>query len=135
MSKNKSIGDFYENQAVQWVLSENLTIVARNYNVPKIGEIDIIAQSVKTLPNGKAYKTLIFIEVRARKRGRFATSVQSITPAKQRKITQAAMKFVQDFDKFGEYDCRFDVMAFDYDDIGVSRQWIKSAFLAMPFND
>lgn len=130
MSQNKRIGDFYENRAVDWIKSENLTIIARNYNVPKVGEIDIIAESIEMLSIGKVRKTLVFIEVRARKRGHFLTSVQSITATKQRKIIHSAMHFLQEFDEFNGHDCRFDVIVFDYtNDQDVKSEWIKSAFL------
>ena len=127
----KSIGDFYENRAIDWIKSEHLTVIARNYNVPKVGEIDIIAESVDTLANGRIRKTLVFIEVRARKRGQFASGVESITTDKQRKIIQSAMHFLQEFDEFNGHDCRFDVIVFDYKDgEDATGEWIKAAFLA-----
>ena len=126
----KSIGDFYENRAIDWIKSEHLTVIARNYNVPKVGEIDIIAQSIDTLANGRIRKTLVFIEVRARKRGQFASGVESITTDKQRKIIHAAMHFLQEFDEFNGHDCRFDVIVFDYKDgEDATGEWIKAAFL------
>ncbi|KDN24565.1 hypothetical protein MBO_08302 [Moraxella bovoculi 237] len=127
----KSIGDFYENRAVDWIESEHLTVIARNYNVPKVGEIDIVAKCIDALASGRIRKTLVFIEVRARKRGQFASSAESITTAKQYKIIHAAMHFLQEFDEFNEYDCRFDVIVFDYADGEDARgEWIKAAFLA-----
>lgn len=73
--------------------SEHLTVIARNYNVPKVGEIDIVAACIDALANGRIRKTLVFIEVRARKRGQFASSAESITTTKQHKIIHAAMHF------------------------------------------
>lgn len=124
------IGDYYETLAVRQVLADGLTIVACNYHASRLGEIDIIATQTHTDRLGRVLQTLVFIEVRARKRGQFASGVQSITPAKQRKIIQAAQHFVQHHPEFANHDCRFDVMVFDHDGVGaVQAQWLRAAFL------
>lgn len=126
----KAIGDFYENLAVAWVLIKGLKVVARNFHVSKVGEIDIIAEHEQMTVTGKQRQTLIFIEVRARKQGQFASSLESITPAKQRRIIQAAGHFLQQHPQFAHHDCRFDVIAFDGGAEDDTRQWIEAAFLA-----
>ncbi|OOR89648.1 YraN family protein [Moraxella caviae] len=130
------MGDYFEQQAVEFLQAQGLTIIARNYHAidaKKIGEIDIIATSSQTV-RGRAQNTLIFVEVRARKQmthAQFATSLETITPTKRRRIIAAAEHFLQQSPKFAEYDCRFDVVAFDVDEKGVSvPQWIVAAFLA-----
>jgi putative endonuclease len=62
-----------------WLLRLKLyRILARRFKVPG-GEIDLVA--IKG-------KTLVFIEVKAR--GTLATALESITPAQQRRIANAA---------------------------------------------
>lgn len=124
------IGDYYETLAVHQVLADGLTIVACNYHAPRLGEIDIIATQAHTDRLGRVLQTLVFIEVRARKLGKFANGVQSITPAKQRKIIRAAQHFVQHYPEFTNHDCRFDVMVFDHDGVESAKaQWLRAAFL------
>lgn len=124
------IGDYYEALAVHQVLADGLTIVACNYHAPRLGEIDIIATQTHTDRLGRVLQTLVFIEVRARKLGKFANGVQSITPAKQRKIIRAAQHFVQHYPEFTNHDCRFDVMVFDHDGVESAKaQWLRAAFL------
>lgn len=128
----RRIGDAYENRACQMLQAGGLDIITRNYHASKLGEIDIIAQECKTNRFGQMVRTIIFVEVRARRHRHqpFVSSVQSITIAKQRKIIQAAEYFLQHHESFAGYDCRFDVIVFDEFGERATGEWIKSAFLA-----
>lgn len=131
----KRVGNAYENRACQMVQDGGLAIIMRNYNVPRLGEIDIIAEECKTNRLGRLVKTLVFIEVRVRRHGQyhqFASAIESITPAKQSKIIAAANHFLQNHVEFIKHDCRFDVIAFDeYGKNGQNSMsyWLKAAFL------
>ncbi len=71
-----------EEAAARFLEQRGYRILARNFNVPRIGELDIVA-----LREG----TVHIVEVRARQRGsRFGTGADSITPSKIRRIRNAA---------------------------------------------
>ncbi|MDO5651366.1 MAG: YraN family protein [Moraxella sp.] len=131
----KTIGDYYEALACEFLYKQGLTIITTNYTAANVGEIDIIAYDDKVLPNGRHYPTVVIVEVRKRKHNRFASSLETITKAKQRRLIATASHFLQDERYQGAIDkncdCRFDVLAFDVDkDGGVHQEWLQGAFLA-----
>lgn len=134
-TSTKRIGDVYETHACQMVQAKGLEIIARNYHAARLGEIDIIATEYRTDRAGRTIKTLVFIEVRARRHGRqvYALGAESITPTKQRKIIQAAQHFMQQHEQFADFDCRFDVIVFDeftkHSYAHHDGEWIQAAFL------
>jgi len=106
-------GDRYEEEAIAFLSQKGLTLVARNYQC-KLGEIDLITMDGDTI---------IFVEVRFRKSSSFGGAAVSVTRAKQRKISLAALHYLQS-KKSDNAPCRFDVLAFGETDI----QWIQDAF-------
>jgi len=118
----KSLGDSYEEKAADWLNSQGLELIARNYRA-KTGEIDIIAIQERTL---------VFIEVRARSHPAFAGAAASVTRRKQQRILRTAQCFMQSRRKFSDYPCRFDVIAFEPPQSGSNNEinWIRSAFTA-----
>lgn len=120
-------GDAFEERAAALLMAADLQIIARNYLVPKIGEIDIIALERRE-HRGRAIAELVFIEVRSRRRSDFGTAIDSITPAKQAKIRQSAEYFLAAHPEYGELGCRFDVVVFDLNDHTVTPEWLVSAF-------
>jgi len=82
-----------------WALRLSGWRILKHRYKTKVGEIDLIA---------KKRKTIAFVEVKARKTREDALS--AITPASQRRITQAAKLFVSEHPKAGFYTLRFDVM-------------------------
>lgn len=62
-------------------------IIARNYNVPQLGELDIVS-----LRQGCLYA----VEVKARKRGRTAGSRGAFSAAKQYRTRRALRLFMQE---------------------------------------
>lgn len=119
-SKSTAIGRLFEQQASDFLVAQGLNILAANYTVPKVGEIDIVA-----IDGG----TLVFVEVKARKSSSFATATESVTFAKQQKIIRTAEHFLMIHDEFAHHDCRFDVIAFDIHRQSSHCQWIQGAFL------
>lgn len=117
---SKQTGRQFEGQACEYLGGQGLTIIATNYIAPLLGEIDLIA---------KDGKTLVFVEVKARKRSQFGLAIETITPSKQRKIIRTAHHFLQQYPEYADLDCRFDVIGFDIFEKTTQITWIKHAFL------
>lgn len=81
-------GSYFEQQASQFLQGHGLIFIAKNWQQPKVGEIDLVMLEV-----GQAWSTLVFIEVRQRRRSSFGNAALSVTKAKQRKIINTAKYF------------------------------------------
>lgn len=117
----KTIGDGFEERAATWLQCRGLHVVARNFRA-RTGEIDIIARDDTRL---------VFIEVRARARGRYASAAASVTRRKQQRIARTAQLFLQCNPQLAHLPCRFDVVAFDRtgtDQCSAEPMWIRGAF-------
>ena len=101
-------GSRFERQACEFLQAQGLILVAQNWQQPKVGELDLIM-----LEKGQAWSTLVFIEVRQRQRSGFGDAALSVTKNKQNKIIKAARYFLQQHPEYSEYECRFDVIAYD----------------------
>lgn len=101
-------GSRFEQQACEFLQAQGLTLVAQNWQQPKVGELDLIM-----IEKGQSWSTLIFIEVRQRQRSGFGDAALSVTKNKQRKIIKAARYFLQQHPEYSDYECRFDVIAYD----------------------
>lgn len=98
-------------------LEENgYVILERNYRVPE-GEIDIIAR------DGGA---IVFVEVKARRSGRFGAPGHAVTPSKQRKISLAALRYLKAAGHRGA--ARFDVASVRSEKGRVHVEIIRNAF-------
>ncbi|GLS26385.1 YraN family protein [Marinibactrum halimedae] len=118
-SSPSSSGQLAEQAAKVHLESQGLQWVNSNYRC-KMGEIDLI------MLDGN---TLVFVEVRLRKRNHFATALESITPRKQQKIIKAAHRFLSQHPHFQHHNCRFDVIGMDYtSNKPCNIEWITSAF-------
>ncbi len=96
----KKIGNKAENQALKYLKKHGLRLVKKNY-LTKIGEIDIIM-----LDND----TLVFIEVRYRTNNYYGDAITSVNYNKQKKIIRTAKVFLQQYPKYEDFICRFDVI-------------------------
>jgi len=99
-----------EDAALAYLQQHGLKLVERNF-LCKGGEIDLIMQDEHSL---------VFVEVRMRNDRAFGGAAASITPAKQRRLINAAQQFLQRYRM--PPACRFDVIAID----GESLQWLKN---------
>ena len=102
-SKNlskKEIGDKGEELAVRHLKRQGYKILERNFSVPKIGEIDIVAADGEYL---------CFVEVRLRSRTDFGTPAQTVTPKKQHRLVNAAQCYITQRKQENRY-IRFDVV-------------------------
>lgn len=108
-----------ESAAQAFLEHQGLTLIARNVR-SKWGEIDLI------MLHGQI---LVFVEVRLRKRNRFATAAESIDRRKQQRLRATADSFRLRHKNLQDRPCRFDVIAYDVerDTLG-EPQWIRRAF-------
>jgi putative endonuclease len=113
-------GRRYEEAAERFLLGKGLRTVAKNFSC-RAGEIDLVM-------NDRG--TLAFVEVRYRARGALVAPLETITPAKQRRIATTAAAFLQKHAEFATRPCRFDAIAVDGDLDGLRFDWIKDAFSA-----
>jgi putative endonuclease len=112
----KQIGDAGESRAADFLLSQGVQLLARNFRV-KGGEIDLI---------GRDGAVTIFVEVRARSvrpGADFGGAAASITPRKQRRIILAARHWLA---RHGDTACRFDCVLIENERL----EWLQDAFRA-----
>lgn len=125
-------GNYYEQLACEFLQRQGLTLVAKNWQQPKVGELDLVM-----LQLGPKRPTLVFVEVRQRQRSNFGDAALSVTARKQAKVIKTAQYFLQQYPHYADYECRFDVVVYDIDK-GLSTQkqpncqpnWLISAFVA-----
>jgi putative endonuclease len=115
----QAIGRQTEQLALDYLGHRGLRLLERNFRC-RYGEIDLIM-----LDN----IVVVFVEVRFRQCGRFASAAASIDGRKQRKLCQTAGYFLARYPQFHASPVRFDVVAFD----GPSQQeftlqWLPDAF-------
>ena len=80
-------GDHFETLAKYYLEAQGLTFFAKNWHYKNLGELDLVMLE----PTQKT-PCLVIVEVRQRKASQFGTSLDSITPAKQRKIIKQRKK-------------------------------------------
>ncbi len=95
--RNRWLGDQGEREAARFLRARGLKVLLRGYRTDH-GEVDLIARDGGTL---------VFVEVKARRRGEPA---EAVTPEKQRRLTLAALHFLKRHGLL-EQPCRFDVVA------------------------
>jgi len=119
---HRQAGNRAEQLAARFLGQRGLTVLHRNYRC-RAGEIDVIAR------DGEA---LVFIEVRLRNNLTHGAAVETVTPAKQRRIIRSASHFLLQNPVFSDIPCRFDVLGIRTDGEGAFRfSWIKDAFHAV----
>lgn len=96
--KQYDAGVYYEKQAEAYLVSRGMTPLASRFRAGD-GEIDLI------LLDGP---TVVFVEVKARPKGRAGAGLLAITPAKQKRIAHAAALFLLErewTDRPVRFDC------------------------------
>lgn len=85
MTRNQDIGRRSEDFVSDFLVSRGAEILARNYAVARVGEIDIIC----------AYnEKILVIEVKSRDvNERFGSPEEAVTPSKQKKIMQTMVAY------------------------------------------
>ena len=105
MSAGSLRGKEGERAAAELLKAQGYRILARNYRT-RWGEIDLIAEDGRTL---------VFVEVKARRDDRFGGPGAAITPAKQARIARLAQQYLA-WRRLGDRLCRFDVVMILGDD-------------------
>ena len=126
-------GGVFEQHACEFLQAQGLMLVAKNWQQPKVGELDLVM-----IETGSAWSTLVLIEVRQRQSSVYGDAALSVTASKQRKVIKAAQCFLQQHPEYQNYECRFDVVAYntsshrmpDTQSVARSPEWIKGAFVA-----
>lgn len=111
------IGALAENVALAYLKQQGLTFIQRNYHT-SCGEIDLIMQD---------NEDIVFIEVRYRMGTSLEVPLESITLAKQQKVTKAANLYCH-IHRLENCPIRFDVVAIVYQANKFDFYWIKQAF-------
>lgn len=99
---NKGIGNLGEDLAVSFLEGKRYRILERNYRC-KGGEVDIVARDPRD-------KSLVFVEVKARRDLSYGVPQLAVTPFKQRQISKAALTWLAKH-RQQDTDARFDVIA------------------------
>ena len=117
LNRQQQFGKRSERLAAEFLKRTGYRILETNYR-SKLGEIDIIAREKGTL---------VFVEVKARNTSRFGSPKAAVTPAKQRKISMAALDYLKRSGQTGA-SARFDVVAIDTASGKIDIEVIKNAF-------
>jgi putative endonuclease len=117
LNRQQRFGEKSERLAAAYLKLKGYRIIETNYR-SSVGEIDIIAWEKGTL---------VFVEVKARRSSRFGSPKGAVTPAKQRKISMAALDYLK---RSGQDDARarFDVVAIDTEMGRPDIEVVKNAF-------
>ena len=121
----KARGDAAEALALAYLQRQGLRLVWRNFRTPGRGggEIDLILRE----PDG----TLVFVEVRQRRRSSHGGAAASVSALKQRRLVFAARHFLLRLERVPP--CRFDVLALQGAGEALQIEWIRAAFCADGF--
>jgi len=95
-----ALGQWGEQQAVDFLRQQGLKILSRNYRTP-LGEIDIVARS---------RTELLFVEVKTRRGTGFGLPQEAVGARKQRQIIRTAQWYLKQ-EKCWKLQPRFDVVA------------------------
>ncbi len=96
---NRAVGNIGEELAVKYLIEHNFTIIDRNKNFGRMGEIDIIASDSDALA---------FIEVKRLQTKSFGHPIDRISKTKQRRICQMAELYLAEYST--DKDIRFDAI-------------------------
>ncbi len=117
LNRQQRFGKKSERLAAEFLKRTGYRILETNYR-SKLGEIDIIAREKGTI---------VFVEVKARNTSRFGSPKGAVTPAKQRKISMAALDYLKRAGQTGA-SARFDVVAIDTAAGKIDIEVVKNAF-------
>ena len=116
MKVNKrKVGAFYEELAADYLISQGVMILERNYR-NRLGEIDLIGMT--------ADGWLIFVEVKYRSSEYSGNPLAAVDSKKQWVISRVAVEYLKNRYRSMDVRCRFDVVGIERDEIC----WVKNAF-------
>jgi putative endonuclease len=111
-SDRQNLGKQGEDLACRELERRGYAVLARRYR-SRFGEIDIVCRS---------NRTIVFVEVRARRTTRYGRAAESVVPRKRRRIAAIALDYLAWTGQVGA-PCRFDVVAIDA--IGSERETLR----------
>jgi putative endonuclease len=120
MTTDHILGKLGEKTAKNYLEKSNFSILKTNWRYSRFGEIDIIAEDIKT-------KELVFIEVKCRQSS-LDDAKELVTPKKQQKLYKLASLYLHLEKKKEETACRFDVIAIKINERNKEIEHIKNAF-------
>lgn len=103
-----------EARALEYLQDQGLRLVARNWRC-RSGELDLIMRDGESL---------VFVEVRYRRRRDYGGALASIDRRKRQRLLRAARTYLQ-VNRASDRPCRFDVVALGPEP--ESLQWLKNA--------
>ena len=109
----RAFGQAGEDRAAAWYRARGYEVLARNWRC-RDGELDLVV--------GRG-RTLVFVEVKARRTDRFGTPAEAVTPAKQRRLRTLARRYLDAAD-LRPKSLRFDVVSI----LGGTLEVIEAAF-------
>jgi len=114
ISMKKLIGQAAEIKARAYLEKHGLVWICSNYFCPQ-GEIDLIMRD---------RETLVFVEVRYRRRADYGESVETVARRKQQRLIKTAWHYLLETHQVDKVNGRFDVIGL----IGDKIYWIQNAF-------
>ncbi|ADE13660.1 protein of unknown function UPF0102 [Nitrosococcus halophilus Nc 4] len=111
-------GQQAEQLACHYLQTQGLRLAQRNYRC-RLGEIDLVMEDGEHL---------VFVEVRCRRKGRFGSAIDSITPTKQARLIAAAQHYLQQAGGTHNKPCRFDVVGITPLQGSNDIVWLQDAF-------
>jgi len=117
----QQIGRAAEEAAAQYLQSQRLSILIRNYRC-RSGEIDIVAETMEGV--------IVIAEVRLRASARYGGGAASVDRRKQRRIQRTARHLLMRYPAFTRRALRFDVLDLAPSEDGYRIEWIRQAFEA-----
>lgn len=113
-----TLGKQAEDAALTYLLQKGLRLVTRNYRAPT-GEIDLVMDQSGTL---------VFVEIRYRRRASFGGALESVDSRKRARLVATALDYLQRHHEAAKRPIRFDVVAVGglADQAGI--EWIADAF-------
>jgi len=118
MNNRRAQGGEWEKIAETFLNGRGLKTLQRNFHC-RLGEIDLIMMD---------QRTLVFTEVRFRKDSAHGSGAESVTFIKQKRITRAAQRFLQQHQHHPSQTCRFDVVSIGNEEGRILLNWIRNAF-------
>lgn len=114
---SQQFGKKGESDAVRYLKKNGYRILEINYRT-KLGEIDIIA---------KDGKTIVFVEVKARRSAQYGHPKWAITPKKMRNMSMVALYYLKSTHQ-NAAKARFDVITISSKEDDSKMEIIKNAF-------
>ena len=113
-----ALGAAAEDAACAFLLARGLQLIARNVRY-RFGELDLVMRDGDTI---------VFVEVRRRKGGRFGDGAASVDHRKRRRLRLAARAWLASKRGSADAPCRFDIASVRAEGDVLAIDWTRDAF-------